>query len=83
MKISFHPHAIECMKERGVTKNEVISTISIGEKFPAKFGRTGFRQNFAFPKKWHGKLYNTKQIEVYAVKENNDWLVITVIAKYF
>ncbi|QII09503.1 hypothetical protein KsCSTR_01240 [Candidatus Kuenenia stuttgartiensis] len=27
--------------------------------------------------------YATKQIEAIAVKENNDWIVVTVITKYF
>jgi hypothetical protein len=25
----------------------------------------------------------TKQIEVYAVREDNDWLIISVITRYF
>ncbi|MEA2103854.1 MAG: DUF4258 domain-containing protein [Candidatus Cloacimonadota bacterium] len=83
MNISFHKHALNRMKERGVLKKEVISAIKTGEKFSAKYNRTVFRQNFVFGKKWLGKLYNTKQIEVYAVNENNNWFVITVIAKYF
>jgi hypothetical protein len=32
---------------------------------------------------WRGKKYNAKQVEVYAVKENDDFVVITVIVKYF
>jgi hypothetical protein len=32
---------------------------------------------------WRGKKYNTKQVEVFAVKENDDFVVITVIIKYF
>jgi len=48
-----------------------------------KFGRIGFRRNFNFEGMWRGKKYNTKQVEVYAVKENDDFVVITVIVKYF
>ena len=33
--------------------------------------------------KWRGKKYNTKQVEVYAVPEDKDWLVITLITRYF
>ena len=83
MKIKFHPHALDRMKERGVTRDEVIVVVKNGEKIPAKFSRTGFRRNFQYNKKWRGRYFNTKQVEVYAVKENSDWLVITVIAKYF
>jgi len=32
---------------------------------------------------WRGKKYKTKQVEVFAVKENDDFVVITVIVKYF
>jgi hypothetical protein len=32
---------------------------------------------------WRGRLYKTKQIEAYAIKEDYAWLVITIIVKYF
>ena len=82
MKVRIHPHALERMGERGATEGEVIATVKDGERFPAKFGRTGFRRNFSFDGKWHGRTYATKQVEAYAVQENG-WLVITVLVKYF
>ena len=79
-----HPHARERIEERGTTENEVIATVEQGERFPAKFGRNGFRHNFPFNSKWHGKYYHTKQVEAYAVQEKGgDWLVLTVITRYF
>lgn len=83
MAVRFHPHAQERMRERGVTEEEARATVERGEKFPAKFGRTGFRRNFPFNSEWRGKYYRTKQVEAYAVQEGSDWLVITVITKYF
>lgn len=83
MIVKFHSHALERMYERGATKEEVISAIKAGEQFPAKYERAGFRRNFPFNSKWRGKHYNTKQVEAYAVKEGNGWLVITVITRYF
>ncbi len=83
MTIKFHPHALERIKERGTNKDEIISTIKGGEEFSAKFGRTGYRRNFPFKTMWKGKRYNTKQVEAYTVKENKDWIVVTVIVKYF
>jgi hypothetical protein len=65
------------------TEQEVIATVETGERFKAKFNRTGFRRNFAFEKQWQGKYYETKQIEAYAVKQNDDWLVISIITRYF
>jgi hypothetical protein len=83
MNIRFHSHAIERMSERGATEEEVIATIAEGERFPIKFGRTGFRRNFSFDREWRGRYYATKQIEAFAVKEGAVWLVITVMVKYF
>jgi len=57
--------------------------VSGGERFQAKFGRTGFRRNFAFDGLWRGRQYVTKQVEVFAVEEDGGWLVITVIARFF
>jgi hypothetical protein len=83
MAVRFHPHAQERIEERGATEDEAAATVEHGERFSAKFGRTGFRRNFPFNAEWHGRHYGTKQIEVYAIQENSDWLVITVITRYF
>jgi hypothetical protein len=83
MNVRFHPHALARLAERGATKAEVAATIAEGERFPAKFGRTGFRRNFAFDDSWRGRKYATKQVEVFAVEEEGAWLVITVIARYY
>jgi hypothetical protein len=80
--VRLHPHAIGRLYERGTTEVEVIATVRAGESFPAKFGRTGFRRNFAFDGQWRGRYYATKQIEAFAVQEDG-WLVITVIVKFF
>ena len=70
-------------RERGATEAEIISTVQGGERFPARFGRQGFRRNFPFEGIWLGRSYRSKQLEIYAVQENQSWLVITVIVKYF
>jgi hypothetical protein len=82
MKVRLHPHAVERMRERGATAEEVQRTVARGERFPARFGRTGFRRNFPVPGAWRGRSFRTKQIEAYAVEEEGDWLVITVIVRY-
>ena len=81
--VRLHPHARERMPERGATEEEIQATVAQGEPFPAKFGRTGFRRNFQFDQEWRGRHYRTKQVEAYAVQEGADWLVITVITRYF
>jgi hypothetical protein len=83
MVIRFHPHALERIEERGATEAEVRATVEQGEHFPAKYGRTGFRRNYAFDQDWRGKRYATKQIEAFAVQEAGEWLVITVITRFF
>ena len=82
MDIRLHPHAVERLRERGATEVEVFTTIKTGEQFSAKFGRTGFRRNFAFKGEWRGRRYETKQVEVYTVEEKG-WLVLTVIVRYY
>lgn len=84
MAVRFHPHALERLAERGATEEEVRATVESGEKIPAKFERVGFRRNFSFNALWRGRSYSTKQVEVYAVEEKSEeWLVITVITRYF
>lgn len=83
MSIKIHSHARARLLERGATEAEVTQTVENGEQFPAKFGRTGFRLNFPCNALWRKKSYNTKQVEVYAVRENDDWIVVTVITKFF
>ena len=77
------PHSKSRMRERGATEKEIKLTVETGEKFTAKFGRTGFRRNFIFNKNWLGKFYKMKQLEVYTVKEGEDLIILTVIVKYF
>jgi hypothetical protein len=83
MPVRIHPHAEIRMSERGVLLEEIEETIKSGEEFDAKYGRLGFRKNFSFGKEWRGTLYSVKQVEIYAVKEDAGFLVITVISKYF
>ena len=83
MNVILHAHAKQRMRERGVSEAEIRDTILLGEQFPVKYGRTGFRKNFVMESEWRGKTYRTKQVEVYAIQENTDWIVITLIAKYF
>jgi len=83
MDIRLHSHAKDRLAERGATEAEVVATVEHGECFPAKFGRTGFRRNFAFHGVWRGRSYTTKQVEAYAVEQDGGWLVITIIVKYF
>jgi len=83
MNVRLHPHARVRLAERGATEREILATVESGERFPARFGRTGFRRNFTFAGEWLGRKYSTKQVEAYAVEEEGGWLVITVLVKFF
>ncbi len=83
MTVRLHSHARDRLAERGASEDEVVQTVEGGERFPAKLGRVGFRRNFPFAETWRGKVYSTKQIEAYAVFEDDGWLVITVLVKFF
>jgi hypothetical protein len=83
LRVEIHPHAQGRGLERGVSEDEIIATVLSGERFPAKFGRVGFRRNFALEGIWRGRRYAIKQVEAYAVEKPDHWLVITVITKYF
>jgi hypothetical protein len=63
MVVRFHPHARQRMAERGATDTEVSAAIQEGERFEAKFARTGFRRNFVFEREWGHDFYRTKQVE--------------------
>jgi hypothetical protein len=83
MAIRLHPHAKTRTIERGATEAEVVATVEEGEPFPAKYGRMGFRRNYPFNGIWRGRHLLVKQVEAYAVKEGGDWIVVTVITRYF
>ena len=82
MKIRLHRHARARLQERGATEEEIVATIEGGERFPAKFGRVGFRRNFVYNSTWRGRFFATKQVEAIAVEEDG-WLVITVMVRFF
>lgn len=71
------------MRERGATRAEVTDTVNSARPVPAKFGRFRFRKRFTFGSTWNGKRYAAKQIDVFAAKMSDGWLVVTVIVRYF
>ena len=71
------------MQERGTNEVEVRATLERGEQFKAKFDRMGFRRNFPFNRERGGKFFTTKQIELYAIQDNDAWVVITVLTRFF
>jgi len=83
LPVVLHPHAKERAAERGATEEEIVETVRMGERFPAKRGRTAFRRNLAIEYVWRGRQYANKQIEAIAIEEDGAWLVITVLVKFY
>jgi hypothetical protein len=81
--VIIHPHAKSRAMERGASVQEMVEVVETGEVFPAKYSRTGFRKTFIFNDVWLGKHFYVKQLECFAIKEENNWLVISVLVKYF
>ncbi len=63
MTITLHPHARHRRVERGATAQEVVATVESGERFAAKFGRTGLRRNLAYGGERRGRRYAAKQVQ--------------------
>ena len=83
MVVRLHPHAMERLLERGATEEEVKTTVNAGERFPTRFGRTRFRKSFHFESTWQGNFYITKEVEAVVIAEGEDWLVITIVTRYY
>jgi len=84
MNVRIDPHAATRMAERGASRAEVEYTVKHGTRSPAKYGRACFQHTFAYNRKWLGTLYSHKTLLAYAVvKPGNEWLVVTVIVKFF
>lgn len=73
-------HARERMAQRGANDNEVEDTLLTGEEVPAKDGKQKFEKTYDTICKYRGRAYEQKKVEVVAKKEENDWIIITVIA---
>jgi len=81
--IVFSKHALEQMRERGASEEDVRRAIGEGEQFPAKHGRMGYRLNLPFNAQWGDKQYASKQVAPIVAIESSDQIVVTVYVFYF
>ncbi len=81
--IVFSQHALDQLRDRGASREEVKLTIQSGEDVPAKKGRKAFRKNFHFGSKWKDKRYEVKQVMPIVVEEAEEIIVVTVYVFYF
>lgn len=76
-------HAKEQLVYRGVTKEEVVETISSSTWQPSELGRLECRKDFSYEKEWNKKYYKTKQVKPIFVEEEKEIVVITVYSYFF
>ena len=82
-EIVFSQHALDQLKDRGASQEEVKLAIKDGEESPANKGRRAFRKNFHFGSEWKNKHYEVKQVMPIVVEEDREIVVITVYVFYF
>jgi len=76
-------HALDQIRFRGATGDEVIDTIRSSKWESAELGRLECRKNYSFQKEWKGIIYETKQVRPIFVEEKNEIVVVTVYVYYF
>ena len=81
--IEFTPHAVESLKKRGVTQEEVIEAIKEAEHLPTKLGRIECEKEFCYNAEWHGKYYRMKKVRPVFKEKGGGILVITAYSFYY
>jgi hypothetical protein len=81
--VRFSGHALEQLKYRGTTAEEVTKAVQTMEWAPAELGRLECRMNMEFDKEWNNKYYHTKQVRPIFVEEMDEIVVVTVYVYYF
>jgi len=79
--IHLSKHALDQIKFRGATLEEVVTAITESQWESADEGRLECRINFRYNKEWNGKYYDEKQIRPIFVEED-EIVVITVYVYY-
>jgi hypothetical protein len=83
LMIRLDPHVYLRLPERNATEAEVKDAVRTGKRSRAKGNRWEFSQEFVYNATWNGKFYKTKKVEAIAVRLRGEWLVVTVITKFY
>jgi hypothetical protein len=79
----FHPHLEARMSQRGVTKEELQTTLVKGwEADDAKAGTAGKVFVFPYNREWVGKTFAEKEVTVYYKLIGGEVVLLTVKARY-
>jgi len=76
--VYFTRHALDQMKERKATEDEVIEAIRHGNWSPAEKGRLTTTKTFPFNSEHYGRYYTTKEVVPIFLEEAERIVVITV-----
>ncbi len=82
MKIQIDPHALSRMPQRGVTEVEVMAVLERGQAVDAQGSRRARELVFTHAKEWAGHFSDEKKVKVVYVEEENEIVVVTVLAYY-
>jgi len=65
--IVFPEHTLERMEGRGASRHV----------------QTEFTYTFPYEDEWNDTYYEHKELTVYAADDGGDWIVVTVISRYY
>jgi hypothetical protein len=82
-KVVLTAHALRRMKERGTCEEAVLEALRIGQPEPTRRGRTLYRLNLEFGRKWDNKYYAIQQVAPVTVEEDDKIIIVTVYTFYF
>lgn len=82
MAVRFSPHALESMRERGVTQEEVETTLLEGEIAEARAPRQARARVFTQGYVWEHRRYPHKRVRVIYAEVREDTVVVTVYGYY-
>ncbi|MGH7571523.1 MAG: DUF4258 domain-containing protein [Gemmatimonadota bacterium] len=82
-RIAFTDHALDRMRERGASQDDVCRAIREGTPEKAREGRVLYRIELDFLAEWAGKFYTKRQVAPVVVEEGEAMVVITVYVFYY
>ncbi len=78
-----HKHLLARMQQRGITKDEIQTTLNEGtDATDCKPGTHGKVMSFQYNKEWEGKVFEEKEVTVYYKIKAKEKFLLTVKARY-
>lgn len=78
-----HPHLKKRMQERGITTEEIETTLNYGKNAKdARPGTEGKTHVFTFNNDWEGEYFKEKEVTVYYKKVQKKIILLTALVRY-